>query len=153
MLSFQCRSECSHLSLPERVVQEYFRSLGGKSHLKYAVNVLQYMPQEPPLNLVRLYISKENKSGSSWQIWILILLSFFLWRQPSREIIGGWCGCGLCPESGGDILTCSWVKYVRELVIKTRCTLQHHCPPGFAPFHGTWAVAAVLPVWGEEEYH
>ena len=42
-------------------MQEYFRSLGGKSHLKYAVNVLRYMPQEPPLNLLRLYISKENR--------------------------------------------------------------------------------------------
>jgi len=60
ILSFQCSSECSHLSLTDRLVQKYFRSLGGKSHLKYAVNVLQYMPQELPLNLLRLCISKEN---------------------------------------------------------------------------------------------
>lgn len=60
ILSFQCSSECSHLSLTDRLVQKYFRSLGGKSHLNYAVNVLQYMPQEPPLNLLRLYISKES---------------------------------------------------------------------------------------------
>lgn len=66
ILSFQCSSECSHLSLPERVVQEYFRSLGRKSRLKYAVNVLRYMPQEPPLNLLRLRISKENR------VWLTV---------------------------------------------------------------------------------
>lgn len=42
-------------------------------------------------------------------------------------------GCRLSPEPGGDIPTCSWVKYVRELVRKTRWTLQHHSPPGLAP--------------------
>lgn len=53
----------SHMPLPERVVQEYFRSLGGKSHHKYAVNVLQYMQQEPPMNLLGLYFSKEKAQG------------------------------------------------------------------------------------------
>lgn len=47
-------------------MQEYFRSLGGKSHLKYAVNVLGYMPQEPPLNLLRLCVSQENR------VWIKV---------------------------------------------------------------------------------
>lgn len=47
-------------------MQEYFRSLGRKSRLKYAVNVLRYMPQEPPLNLLRLCISKENR------VWLTV---------------------------------------------------------------------------------
>lgn len=53
-------------SVPSREgCAEYFRSLGGKSHLKYAVNV-RYMPREPPLNLLRLYITKENR------IWLKV---------------------------------------------------------------------------------
>lgn len=66
---------CSHMSLPERVVQEYFRSLEGKSHHKYAVNMLQYMPQEPPLNLLGLCFSKENSLAQGGRPEMLPLVS------------------------------------------------------------------------------
>lgn len=146
ILSFQCSSECSHLSLPERVVQEYFRSLGGKSHLKYAVNVLRYTPQEPPLNLLRLCVSKENR------VWIKVadqnfnfffLVSFYEDSLEGKLETGenAWWGCGLSPEPGGDIPTCSWVTDVRESWWE-----EHRCPPGLAPLQKRWAVAAILPL-------
>lgn len=78
---------CSHMSLPERVVHEYFRSLGGKSHHKYAVNLLQYMPQEPPLNLLGLCFSKENSLAQGGRAEMVPSVS--LWRQPWREDRGG----------------------------------------------------------------